>query len=99
VGFVVNKAALGQVFLRVLPLSPVSFTPPIFNIHLFGYHQCYTFLAIHNMLPPTRGIIFFLRYLYRNIALQNMVLRIFGPKREAITGEWRKLRTEKLHDP
>ena len=28
-----------------------------------------------------------------------MVLRgIFGPKRDEVTGEWRKLRTEKLHD-
>ena len=37
VGFVVNKAALGQVFLGVLPLSLVSFTPPMFNIHLFRW--------------------------------------------------------------
>jgi hypothetical protein len=24
--------------------------------------------------------------------------RIFGPKRDEVTGKWRKLRTEKLHD-
>ena len=30
---------------------------------------------------------------------ENMVLRrIFGPKREEVTGEWRKLRNEKLND-
>jgi hypothetical protein len=30
---------------------------------------------------------------------ENRVLRrIFGPKRDELTGEWRKLHTEKLHD-
>jgi hypothetical protein len=30
---------------------------------------------------------------------ENMVLRkIFGPKRDEVTGEWRKLHSEKLHD-
>jgi hypothetical protein len=30
---------------------------------------------------------------------ENRVLRrIFGPKREEVTGEWRKLHTEELHD-
>jgi hypothetical protein len=30
---------------------------------------------------------------------ENKVLRrIFGPKREEITGEWRKLHNEELHD-
>jgi hypothetical protein len=24
--------------------------------------------------------------------------RIFGPKRDAVTGEWRKLQNEELHD-
>jgi hypothetical protein len=26
------------------------------------------------------------------------VLRIFGPKRDEVTGEWRKLHYEELHD-
>jgi hypothetical protein len=31
---------------------------------------------------------------------KNMVLRrIFGPKSDEVTGEWRKLRNEELHDP
>jgi hypothetical protein len=31
--------------------------------------------------------------------LENRVLRrIFGPKRDEMTGEWRKLRNEELHD-
>jgi hypothetical protein len=29
VGFVVDKVALGQVFLRVLRFSPVNFIPPV----------------------------------------------------------------------
>jgi hypothetical protein len=31
--------------------------------------------------------------------LENRVLRrIFGPKRDEVTGEWRKLHNEELHD-
>jgi hypothetical protein len=31
--------------------------------------------------------------------LQNWVLRkVFGPKREEVTGEWRELHTEELND-
>jgi len=30
--------------------------------------------------------------------LGNMVLRIFGPKRDGVTGEWRKLHNEMLND-
>jgi hypothetical protein len=29
---------------------------------------------------------------------ENRVLRIFGPKRDEVTGEWRKLHNEKLHN-
>jgi len=29
---------------------------------------------------------------------ENMVLRIFGPKRKEVTGEWRKLHNEELND-
>jgi hypothetical protein len=32
-------------------------------------------------------------------AFENRVLRkIFGPKKDEVTGEWRKLHSEKLHD-
>jgi hypothetical protein len=27
-----------------------------------------------------------------------MLMRIFGPKRDEVTGEWRKLHNEELHD-
>jgi hypothetical protein len=29
---------------------------------------------------------------------ENRVLRIFGPKRDEVTGEWRKLHNEGLND-
>jgi hypothetical protein len=29
---------------------------------------------------------------------ENRVLRIFGPKRDGVTGEWRKLHNEELHN-
>jgi hypothetical protein len=29
---------------------------------------------------------------------ENRVLRIFGPKRDEVTGEWRKLHNEELSD-
>jgi hypothetical protein len=29
---------------------------------------------------------------------ENRVLRIFGPKRDEVTGGWRKLHNEELHD-
>jgi hypothetical protein len=29
---------------------------------------------------------------------ENRLLRIFGPKRDEVTGEWRKLHNEELHD-
>ena len=29
---------------------------------------------------------------------ENVVLRIFGPRRDAVTGEWRRLHNEELND-
>jgi hypothetical protein len=40
-----------------------------------------------------------LREEHRLRVFENRVLRrIFGPKRNEVTGEWRKLHNEKLHD-
>jgi hypothetical protein len=40
-----------------------------------------------------------LREEHRLGAFENRVLRrIFGPKRDEVTGEWRKLHNEELHD-
>jgi hypothetical protein len=39
-----------------------------------------------------------LREEHRLGVFENRVLRIFGPKRDEVTGEWRKLYNEELHD-
>jgi hypothetical protein len=39
-----------------------------------------------------------LREEHRLRVFENKVLRIFGPKRDKVTGEWRKLHTEELID-
>jgi hypothetical protein len=41
-----------------------------------------------------------LREEHRLRVFENRVLRrIFGPKRDEVTGDWRKLRNEELHNP
>jgi hypothetical protein len=38
-------------------------------------------------------------YYYYSLLFENRVLRrIFGPKRDEVTGEWRKLHNEELRD-
>jgi hypothetical protein len=39
-----------------------------------------------------------LREEHRLRVLENRVLRIFEPKRDEVTGEWRKLHNKELHD-
>ena len=39
-----------------------------------------------------------LRKEHRLRVFENRVLRIFGPKRDGVTGEWRKLHNEELND-
>jgi hypothetical protein len=40
-----------------------------------------------------------LREVHRLKVFENMVLsRIFGPKRDKVMGEWKKLHNEELHD-
>jgi hypothetical protein len=39
VGSVVDKVALGQVFLRVLQFSPVNITSPLLHTHLSPPHN------------------------------------------------------------
>jgi hypothetical protein len=38
-----------------------------------------------------------LREEHRLRVLENRVLRIFGPKKDEVTGDWRKLHNEELH--
>jgi len=40
----------------------------------------------------------YLREEHRLRVCENRVLRVFGPKRDEITGEWRKLHNEELSD-
>jgi hypothetical protein len=35
---------------------------------------------------------------HRLRVFENMVLRVFGPKRDGVTGGWRKLQKEELHN-
>jgi hypothetical protein len=35
---------------------------------------------------------------YKDYSLLGVLRRIFGPKRDEVTGEWRKLHNEELHD-
>jgi hypothetical protein len=35
---------------------------------------------------------------HRLRVFENSVLRIFGPKRDEVTGEWKKLHNEELHN-
>jgi hypothetical protein len=45
------------------------------------------------------NLVFTLREKHRLRVFQNRVLkRIFGPKRDEVTGEWRKLHNEELRD-
>jgi len=39
-----------------------------------------------------------LKCLVKLRVFENMVLRIFGPRRDEITGEWRRLHNEELND-
>jgi hypothetical protein len=39
-----------------------------------------------------------IREKYKLRAFENRVLKIFGPKRDGVTGRWRKLHNEELHN-
>jgi hypothetical protein len=36
--------------------------------------------------------------MFENRVFENRVLRVFGPKRDEVTGEWKKLHNEELND-
>jgi len=44
------------------------------------------------------GIVYRLREERRLSVFENRVLRVFGSKRDQVTGEWRKLHNEELRD-
>jgi hypothetical protein len=49
-GFVVDKVALGHVFLQVCPSSHVSVMPPMLQTHSFIYHQYSINLATDSII-------------------------------------------------
>ena len=52
IGFVMNKVQLGQVFLPVLQLSPVSIIPPLLHTHSSIYHpRCILFFSQYFSFP------------------------------------------------
>jgi hypothetical protein len=65
VGFVVDKVALVQVFLRVIRVSPVNIIPPLPHIHLSPPHEvCDSFdqAAHYHHLGPKLGASFLTRH-------------------------------------
>jgi hypothetical protein len=50
VEFVVDKMAVGQVFLQIFGFSPVSTIPPNFRAHLFSHHQNCVALSVHDTI-------------------------------------------------
>jgi hypothetical protein len=61
--------------------------------------QVYKSIILHVVLYGCENWFLTLRDEHRLRALENRVLRkIFGPKRDEVTGEWRKLHNEELRD-
>ena len=54
------------------------------------------FLAVYIYIYITWSLT--LREEHKLRMFENRVLRIFGPKRDGVTGEWRKLHNEELND-
>ena len=64
------------------------------NLHLFGIYM----ISITKMHGCETWSLT-LREEYRLMVFENRVLRrVFGPKRDEVTGEWRKLHNEELSD-
>jgi hypothetical protein len=64
-GFVVDKVALGQVFLRVIRFSSVNIIPPLLHIHLSPPHEvcdCSDKAAHYHHLGPKLGASFLIRH-------------------------------------
>jgi hypothetical protein len=56
-GIVVDKVALGQVYLRVFGLSIVSIIPSMLHTHSLIYHRCFIILAVDNAVNTLGGIL------------------------------------------
>jgi hypothetical protein len=61
--------------------------------------RLYKTIILHVVLYGCETLSLALRQGHRLRVFENKVLRrIFGPKRAKVTGEWRKLHNEELHD-
>ena len=72
VGFVVDKLALGQGYVRVIRFSPVSSIPLVHDSHSFVYKRRYTISAADSVVK-TRIIISVLLVYFR---ILNLVMNI-----------------------
>jgi len=64
-------------------------------------HNVYCKTALHILRCPVlrHAKLFFILEELRLRVFENWVLRrMFGPKRDGVTGEWRKLHNEELND-
>jgi hypothetical protein len=69
-----------------LPLQ-IQFVTPALRISISGFY------------PQTVLFTCLVLFLRRLRVFENKVMRrIFGPKRDEVTGEWRKLHSEELHN-
>jgi hypothetical protein len=77
VGFVVDKVALEQVFLRVLRFFPANIIPPLLNIRLSPTHEvCDSSdqAAHYHHLGPKLGASFLTRHLAVNRIRKKVVI-------------------------
>jgi len=86
----------------------VKFNPVASGLMLYVYCLCAYFLTILSVLiyriiilpVVCKGVKLLILWEERRLReFENRVLRkIFGPKRDEVTGEWRKLHNEELND-
>jgi hypothetical protein len=58
--------------------------------------HCAVFISLAGF--PLRGSYFWMFILHSQICLTSAYIRIYGPKRDEVTGGWRKLRNEEFHN-
>jgi len=49
------------------------------------------------LLEPLKGLLYLLLYV-KLVYIYRVLRRIFGPRRDEVTGEWRRLHNEELND-
>jgi hypothetical protein len=81
------------------PTSLQNNFPHYFNIVIHDHIIIYKTIILRVILYGCETWSLTLREEHRLRMFENRVLRwMFGPKRDEVTGEWRKLHNEELHD-